>query len=155
MTVGPPAGCRSRLRRKPPAASRLHGCGQEGLDRRNDPCSGYAFAEPIHCGHGGLLVRVNPLALQRWRQVEHYHYHIRLVMSENGGNVVPADRVRPRFEKGFEPGLLASSDMASVPLHSEDEQRSIDPDTSARTEGAPRPIYSAVTAGLKSTYRHL
>jgi hypothetical protein len=34
------------------------------------------------------------------------HYHIRLVMSKDGGNIVPADRVRPGFEKGLDPDLF-------------------------------------------------
>jgi hypothetical protein len=46
----------------------------------------------------GLFVGLDALTLQgRW-QVE--HHHVRLVMSEDGGKIMPADRIRPIFEKG-------------------------------------------------------
>ena len=76
----------------------------------------------------GQFVRLDPLALQRRRQVE--HHHVRLVMSENGGYIVPADRVRPCFEKGFDPVLFGIGvfrhGFGSF-VHSEDEQRGMNP----------------------------
>jgi hypothetical protein len=52
----------------------------------------------------GLFVRLDALALQGRRQVE--HHHARLVMSKDGGDIVPADRVRPGFEKSPYPDLF-------------------------------------------------
>jgi hypothetical protein len=59
-------------------------------------------------------------------------------MSENGGNVVPADCVRPGFKKGFDPGLFGVGvfrhGFGSF-VRSEDEQRSMNP-TRARGHAA-------------------
>jgi hypothetical protein len=52
--------------------------------------------------------------------------HVRLVMSENGRNIVPPDRVRPGFEEGFDPGLFGVGVLRhgfGSFVHSEDEQR--------------------------------
>jgi hypothetical protein len=51
----------------------------------------------------GLFIRLNPLTLQGRRQVE--HHDVWLVMSEDGGNIVPANCVRPGFENGLDPDL--------------------------------------------------
>ena len=76
----------------------------------------------------GLFVRLDPLALQGRRQVE--HHHVRLVMSEDGRNIVPADRVRPGFEKGLDPALFGVGvfryGFGSF-VRSEDERRGINP----------------------------
>lgn len=52
----------------------------------------------------GLLVRLYSFALRGRRQVE--HHHVRLVMGEDGGNIMPPDRVRPIFEKAPDPRLF-------------------------------------------------
>src|SRR6266446_7755670 len=51
-----------------------------------------------------LFVRLDPLALQGRRQVE--HHDVWLVISEDSGNIVPANRTRPGFEKGLDPDLF-------------------------------------------------
>ena len=51
-----------------------------------------------------LFVCLDPFALQRRRQVE--HDDVGFVMSEDGGNVVPTDRVGPGFERGLDPELF-------------------------------------------------
>ena len=48
----------------------------------------------------GLFLSFDPPALKWRRQVE--HHHVRLVVCKNGGEIVPADSVRPAFEKGFD-----------------------------------------------------
>ena len=45
---------------------------------------------PLHCSGGG--------------RVE--HQHVRLVMSEDGAKIMPADRARPVFEKGLDADLF-------------------------------------------------
>src|SRR6185312_16872483 len=52
-----------------------------------------------------LFVCLDAFALQRRRQVE--HDHVRRVMSENGGKVVPADSVSPGLEQALDPNLFA------------------------------------------------
>jgi hypothetical protein len=66
----------------------------------------------------GLFVRLDPFALQRRWQIE--HYYVRLVMSEDGGKIVPADGVRPVVDKvdgtvGFD-GLVLDGWMATTVL---------------------------------------
>src|SRR5579859_6719046 len=45
----------------------------------------------------GLFVGLDALTLEGRRQVE--HHHVPLVMCEDGGKIMPADRVRPVFKK--------------------------------------------------------
>src|SRR5262249_33237016 len=53
----------------------------------------------------GLFVRLDALALEGRGQVE--PHHVRLVVSKDGGNIVPAEGTRPPFEKGFDLDLFA------------------------------------------------
>jgi hypothetical protein len=46
----------------------------------------------------GVFVCLNPFALQRGRQVE--HHHIRLVMGEDGREVVPDGQRAPKPREG-------------------------------------------------------
>src|SRR5580704_10569843 len=64
-----------------------------------------------------LFVSLNPLALQGRRKVE--HHDIRRVMSEDGGNVMAADGIRPGFEQGPYPVLFDIGEFWHVwpPIH--------------------------------------
>ena len=47
----------------------------------------------------GLFVSFNAPALKRWRQIE--HHDVLLVVCKNGGEIVPADGVRPSPREGL------------------------------------------------------
>src|SRR5919197_1298561 len=98
----------------------------------------------------GLFVRLDPLALQRRRQVE--HHHVRLVMSEDGGNIVPANRVHPGFEKGLDPDLFSVGvfrHRRGSFVRSEDERRDMNP---TRWRDRRSPLTRAVVSGEASAW---
>jgi hypothetical protein len=75
----------------------------------------------------GLLVRLDPLALQGRRQVE--HHHVRLVMSENGGTTCRRTASAQVSRRALirVPSALAHSDMAWLLVYSEDERSAMNP----------------------------
>jgi hypothetical protein len=51
-----------------------------------------------------LSVCLDASALKRRRQIEHHHFLI--MMREDRRKIMTADRIRPGFEKGFDPDLF-------------------------------------------------
>ena len=64
-------------------------------------------------------VGIEPKPLMETDSVNAVIAHVSLVVRKNGGNVVPADSVRPTLEKSFDPGFfgvgLFNHDLDSVP----------------------------------------
>jgi hypothetical protein len=80
----------------------------------------------------GLFVGFDASALKRRRQIK--HDNVRVVVSENGRQVVPADGVRPILKKSFDPGFYGGCRYwhgLDSQLFSEDERRLASPTRSA------------------------
>jgi hypothetical protein len=53
----------------------------------------------------GPFVGFDTAALEWRRQVK--HHHVSLMVCEDGGEIVPADGLRPALEKGLDPGFIS------------------------------------------------